>query len=301
MVDYRDRIDKIINLYKVYDYDMFLYQLREKILDEQFREIFNEIRWAREIKKLGSPIPRELLNMLEKLRERIVNYYIEYLKTNKRIKEIKNPDLIVGLGCSNGLGFLDKRVEVLGDLMEKFPEAKVLLSGGGMGVLKTEAREMLEKLKKNYKVDEELVILEEDSLDTLGNIVFSKLLLKKLNILCGIEKIIVVTSPFHVIRVHSLFSRVFPKEISFEIRGHNYYLNKVSSDITTRKIVENEIKSLYRSDRIFNIVNLKEEKKNSFEVDETSIFYQMLLYHDLYRNRRDILRKYYKCLKTYRI
>ena len=50
-----------------------------------------------------------------------------------------------------------------------------------------------------------------------------------------------------------------------------------------------------------NIVNLKEEKKNSFEVDETSIFYQMLLYHDLYKNRRDILRKYYGCLETYKI
>jgi len=301
MVDYRCRIDNITNLYKIYDYDMFLYQLRERILDEQFREIFNEIRWAREIKKLGAPIPEKLLNMLGKLKERIVNYYIEYLKTNREIKEIKDPDLIIGLGCSDGLGFLDKRVEVLGKLVEKFPEARVLLSGGGMGVLKTEAREMLEKLKKNYKADEKLVILEEDSLDTLGNIVFSKLLLKKMNILCGIEKIIVVTSPFHAIRVHSLFSRVFPKEISFEIRVHDYYLNKVSSDITTRKIIENEIKSLYRSDRIFNIVNLKEEKKNSFEVDETSIFYQMLLYHDLYKNRRDILRKYYVCLETYKI
>ncbi|MCS5420878.1 MULTISPECIES: YdcF family protein [Psychrilyobacter] len=301
MVDYRCRIDKITNLYKIYDYDMFFYQLREGILDEQFREIFNEIRWAREIKKLGSPIPEKLLNMLGKLRERIVDYYIEYLKNNREIKKIKDPDLIIGLGCSNTLGFLDKRVEVLGKLVEKFPEARVLLSGGGMGVLKTEAGEMLEKLKKNYKADEKLIILEEDSLDTLGNIVFSKLLLKKMNILSGIEKIIVVTSPFHVIRVHSLFSRVFPKEISFEIRGHDYYLNKVSNDATTRKIVENEIKSLYRSDRIFNIVNLKEEKKNNFKVDETSIFYQMLLYHDLYKNRRDILRKYYVCLETYKI
>lgn len=301
MVDYRSKIDNIINLYKIYDYDMFLYQLRERILDAQFREIFNGIRWAREIKKLGTPIPEKLLNMLEKLKERIINYYIEYLKTNREIKKIKDPDLIIGLGCSNRLGFLDKRVEILGTLIEKFPEARILLSGGGMGVLKTEAREMLEKLKKNYKIDEKLLILEEDSLDTLGNIVFSKLLLKKMNILCGLEKIIVVTSPFHVIRVHSLFSRVFSKEISFEIRGHDYHLSKVSSEITSRKIIENEIKSLYRSDRIFNIVNLKEEKKNNFEGDETSIFYQMLLYHDLYKNRQDILRKYYVCLETYKI
>ena len=170
-----------------------------------------------------------------------------------------------------------------------------------MGVLKTEAKEMIEKLKKNYKINEKLVILEEDSLDTLGNIVFSKLLLKKMNILCDIKKIILVTSPFHVIRVSSLFSRVFPKEISFEIRGHDFYLNKVKGDSITRKIIENEMKSLYRSDRIFNIVNLKEEKKGSFEVDETSLFYQMLLYHDLYKNRRDILRKYYGCLETYKI
>lgn len=301
MIDYRCRIDNIINLYKIYDYEMFLHQLKEGILDEQFREVFNEIRWVKEIKKLGPPIPKELLNMLEKLKERIVNYYIEYLKNSREVKKIKDPDLIIGLGCSNGLGFLDKRIEVLGKLVEKSHKAKVLLSGGGMGVLKTEAREMLEKLKKNYNIDEELVILEEDSLDTLGNIVFSKLLLKKMNILYGIKKIIVVTSPFHVIRVYSLFSRVFPKEISFEIRCHDYYLNEVNSDVTTRKIVENEIKSLYRSDRIFNRVNLKEEKKESLQVDETSIFYQMLLYHDLYRNRQDILRKYYRCLETYKI
>lgn len=301
MIDYRRKIDNITNLYRSYDYEVFLYQLKEKILDEQFREIFNEIRWAREIKKLGSPIPNELLNMLENLKGRIVNYYIEYLKTNRETLKIEDPDIIIGLGCSNGLGFLDKRVEVLGELVEKFPEAKILLSGGGTGVLKTEALEMLEKLKKNYKVNDKLIILEEDSLDTLGNIVFSKLLLKKMNILCNIEKIIVVTSPFHVIRVHSLLSRVFPKEILFEIKGHDYYLNKVTNDVTTKKIVENEIKSLYRSDRIFNIVNLKEEKKTGFEVDETSLFYQMLLYHDLYRNRRDILRKYYGCLEIYKI
>ena len=102
MVDYRSKIDNITNLYKIYDYDMFLYQLRERILDEQFRDIFNEIRWAREIKKLGAPIPGKFLNMLEKLKERIVNYYIEYLKTNRELKEIKDPDLIIGLGCSNG-------------------------------------------------------------------------------------------------------------------------------------------------------------------------------------------------------
>jgi len=271
MINYQYKIDNITNLYKIYDYDMFLYQLKEKILDEQFRDIFNEIRWAKEIKKLGSPIPEELLNILEKLKERIVNYYIKYLKMNRQLKEIKDPDLIIGLGCSNGLGFLDKRVEALGELLEKYPKAKILLSGGGMGVLKTEALEMLEKLKKNYKFDEKLVILEEDSLDTLGNIVFSKLLLKKMNLLSDIKKIIVVTSPFHVVRVNSLFSRVFSEEISFEVRSHNYHLNKASSDTTTRKIVENEIKSLYRSDRIFNIVNLKEEKKNDFEVDETSL------------------------------
>ena len=301
MVDYQRKIDNIRDLYKKYNYDMFFSQLEEKVLDEQFREIFNEIRWVKEINKLGSPVPEELLNMLEKLKERIVNFYIEYLKENKKVKKIEIPDLIIGLGCKNSLGFLDKRVEVIGELIENNPNAMVLLSGGGMGVFKTEARNMLEKLKKNHRIDEKMIILEEDSLDTLGNIVFSKLLLKKLKLLKDIKKIVVVTSPFHVVRVNSLFNRVFPKSIEFEIRGHDYYLSEISNNTISRKIVENEIKSLYRSDRIFNIVNLEEEKKGRLEVDETSIFYQMLLYHDLYKNRHDILRKYYRCLKTYKI
>jgi hypothetical protein len=300
MVDYQRRIDNIINLHSIYDYNLFLKQLNERVLDEQFREVFDNIRWVREISKLGTPIPKELLGMLEELKEKIVNFYIEYFKTTKNLRKIENPDLIIGLGCKNGLGFLDKRIEVVGELVESHPKARILLSGGGVGIIQTEAKEMLEKLKKKYNLNEELVLLEEDSLDTLGNIVFSKLLLKKLTLLDEIKKIVVVTSPFHAIRVHSLFNRVFPKNIEFEIRGHDFYLNEINSERTTKKIVENEIRALYRSDRIFNIVNLKEEE-DRLEVDETSIFYQMLLYHDLYKNRHDILRKYHSCLKGYKI
>ena len=300
MVDYQGRIDNIVNLHSVYDYQMFLKQLNERVLDEQFREVFDNIRWVKEISKLGTPIPKKLLGMLEELKEKIVNYYIEYFKTTKNLRKIENPDLIIGLGCKNGLGFLDKRIEVVGELVEAYPKARILLSGGGVGVFHTEAKEMFERLKEKFNLNQELVLLEEDSLDTLGNIVFSKLLLKKLDLLEEIKKIVVVTSPFHAIRVHSLFSRVFPKKIEFEVRGHDFYLSEIHSENTTKKIVENEIRSLYRSDRIFNIVNLKEEE-HRLEVDETSIFYQMLLYHDLYKNRHDILRKYHSCLKEYKI
>ena len=50
---------------------------------------------------------------------------------NRQLKEIKDPDLIIGLGCSNGLGFLDKRVEALGELKarkvaQQIPESLVI-------------------------------------------------------------------------------------------------------------------------------------------------------------------------------
>ncbi len=43
MVDYQGRIDNIVNLHSVYDYQMFLKQLNERVLDEQFREVFDNI------------------------------------------------------------------------------------------------------------------------------------------------------------------------------------------------------------------------------------------------------------------
>lgn len=315
MKNYKDRFKKINELSKSYTEETFLKQLNEGELDQQFEYIFKENEWLEKLKNIaenGSKID-VLIDKLTKLKADIIEYYIGYFRHNRFIggePENFTPDIIIGLGCNNSLGLLDKRIERIGEMIKVYPGVKLLLSGGGFELSDTEASIMKEALLQDFSLEEDNIILEEDSMDTMGNAIFSKLLLKDRGELKDIKKILVVTSPFHAVRARSLFRNIFGSNYNIVVTGHPFHLtqdnfsgycdlgmndghkklvgnlgNVCDIENLRKKIAEHEIRAIYKLNKIFT--DLGENTG-----DESSLFYELFLYDSIYNSRYDILRKY---------
>lgn len=315
MKNYKDRFKKIDELSSSYTKEMFLKQLNEEELDQQFEYIFKESEWLEKLKAIAENSNKIdiLIDQLTRLKIDIIEYYIEYFTINRFIggkPENFIPDIIIGLGCNNSLGLLDKRIERIAEMIKVYPDAKLLLSGGGFELLGTEACIMKDALLQTPLLDKGDIILEEDSMDTMGNAIFSKLLLKDRGELQDIKSILVVTSPFHAIRARSLFRNIFGNNYNIVVTGHPFHLTqdnfsgycdlgmndghkqlvKDMEDVCDienlrQKITEHEIRALYKLNKIFT--DLGENTG-----DESSLFYELFLYDSIYNSRYDILRKY---------
>jgi len=228
------------------------------------------------------------------------------------------------------------------------PDRRTLvLSGGGSWHDKTEAQLMLEELEREYASAEikrtsaptadcttsrwytirvgsksARIVLEEDSLDTLGNALFSWLTLRLLGDYYGLESIsakrlgmlMLVTDRLHAPRSYDLFRRVFafrpkrdefdprrdePEEVSHEtpeppkllvrlVEGglkdsHTIALNHLTSESQTNT-------------EIFRMVSVLSNQYDTIGNGHVrSILGQMLRLHKLYKGRWDLVRKYSSC------
>jgi len=315
MKNYSERFKKIRELHSSYTQATFHNQLSAGVLDHQFEYIFKETQWLEKLKNITDKSEKIdlLLELLSDLRERIIDFYITYFKHNRYIGDVPegfDPDIIIGLGCNNSLGLLDERIERVREMAGVYPRAKLLLSGGGFELEGSEAVIMSEKLLTDTTFDKSRLILEEDSMDTLGNALFSKLLLKDLGELPRIKDILIVTSPFHAVRSRALFRNIFGTDYNILITGHPYHLTRENFsgycdlgmneghrkliknledecdiDKVRKKIAEHEIRALYRLNKFFTDIG-------ECTGDETSVFYELFLYDSIYNSRYDILRKY---------
>lgn len=318
MKNYPKRLKRIRWLYENYDIKAFREQIDSGGLDRQFEYIFDEREWLKKLRKLFDNTHEvdSFLDMLGELRQRIIEFYIDYF-THSHYLQCEGldftPDLVIGLGCSNSLGLMDKRVNRLGEIARIYPEVKILISGGGGQLQGSEAAIMASHLKKRYSVEEERIFLEEDAMDTIGNALFTKLLLRSLGLLKRCRNIIVVTSPFHAVRAGTLFRNIYGTSHRIVVIGHPYSLSlkrlKKYCDIESREpslfksirtinnaedirreLAEQEIRSLYRTNERFM-------ELGRIATDETTVFYELFLYHDVYRHRYDIFRKYHPFIK----
>ena len=128
-------------------------------------------------------------------------------------------------------------------------------------------------------------------MDTVGNAVLSKLLLRSRGVLDSIENVVVVTSGFHMLRVLGIFRSVFGPSTSLCVIGP---AREPDSD---RRRVESELRSeRLSSESIFRCRNFFETSCVASEPippgDESSLFFQMLAFHGLYKHRHDLVRKY---------
>ena len=160
----------------------------------------------------------------------------------------------------------------------------ILFSGGGYDVNKSESISMMDEfLSIKSPVLENIkcaLICEEDSLDTVGNALFSRYILNNYKI-CNIK---VFTSTFHVPRTYNIFSRVFNPSSLSVIGTNDYNFDK--------KIIESEFKSNFLSDESIFTMKCGELDIKLYFNDWRTLMIQLFLNHDLYKKRYDLMRKY---------
>ena len=149
-------------------------------------------------------------------------------------------------------------------------------------------------------------VLEEFSLDTVGNAVFVRLLLEEMNIPSN-RSLLVITSTFHALRSLKLFQKVFGKECVSVLPVNTtgvHMMEELSKSLSadasvaaspSLSLAEKELQGEARSlKEIFSL-------NSTFPIHEgdvTSILYQLLTQHGLYKFRYDLLRRFSPLLEN---
>jgi len=124
--------------------------------------------------------------------------------------EMEKVDAIVVLGRHNP-EILEKRIRKAEELYKRF-RCKVILSGGKRGDFNEG-----EFMRKHVKITKKDIIIEDKSLNTKLNALYcNKIIIKK-----GFEKIIIVTSPYHILRAFLVFRKVLPLHIRIKMFPSN--------------------------------------------------------------------------------
>lgn len=123
-----------------------------------------------------------------------------------------NPQIMVILGCQvkpwGPSILLQDRLDKALDYLEDHPEMTVVVSGGqGPDEHVTEARAMADYLMEQG-VEEERILLEEDSHNTVQNLRYTARLLEEEGYDTQ-QDVVVVSNGFHLTRVRMLFERVW--------------------------------------------------------------------------------------------
>ena len=277
-----------------YDAD-YLHQLREdSALDEHYTNLLDAEQLLKKLSAFYSSEDSEKAQQkLAKLQEEVIDFYLSSFQNFAHVgseEAYLKPDLLIGLGCKQPN--LELRGEGLAKLAKKHPAVDLLLSGAGYALDNAEAR-WLGAFLMESGVPAERMLYEEDAMDTIGNAVLSKLYLKKLGRLSEIKHIVVLTSGFHANRTLNVFQKVFDNDTKIAVAG----VGSDSSSELVRHRVIGELKSdavsseqIFRSRDIFETSSLQSE--DIPEGDEIALFYQLLMHHDLYKRRFDLLRKY---------
>lgn len=98
---------------------------------------------------------------------------------------------------------LHYRIDAALDYANQYPHVKLILSGGqGPDEMMTEAEAMRRYLVENG-IEEERLILEEDSTSTYENLVYSKQLMLE-----AVKSVTIITSDYHLARARLLAAKV---------------------------------------------------------------------------------------------
>lgn len=122
------------------------------------------------------------------------------------------PEVMIILGCQvkpwGPSVLLQDRLDEALDYLEDHPEMTVVVSGGqGRDEPMSEAQAMYEYLVAQG-IDEDYILQEDQSYNTLENLTFTKKLLEEQGYDTDID-MVVVSNGFHLTRVRMLWGRVF--------------------------------------------------------------------------------------------
>ncbi len=143
--------------------------------------------------------------------------------------------------------FMDERVSKAFELYNNKRAPYILFTGGlGKTGIEPEAKIMKEKAL-SLGIPAEAILTEEESNNTTENILCSMLVLERKFLLQNINRLIIVSSPFHIQRLSLTLSRYMPKWIKYSFCydenspvSKNNWLNNPES----KKKVEYEAKGI---------------------------------------------------------
>lgn len=159
--------------------------------------------------------------------------------------------------------------DIASDLLNKNIVDLAILSGGmtNPSLNMTEAQMMYNYLSD--KVDPSKLVKEEESLDTIGNAYFSRIIIDKLK---DVSNVYVITSDYHKDRSKFIFDEVFDERYKLNFRVSYDDLDP-DEELELKK---HEAKSLSIANRFFEGIN---------PGDMEEIKYKLYTYHDFYKKK----------------
>lgn len=252
-----------------------------------YSDLAREQQWAQSLRPfVGNKSPATSAgSQLQKLTTDIRAFHQSYTRQQNLGDQAvyDNPDAIVILGA--GRKVLEQRLMFALPLIHKFPNIPVILSGGGR-TLELEAQVMQDFLTAKG-VDAERLIQETDSLDTVGNAVFTALTLTKHKV--PGNKVLIITSDFHAPRSLFLFQAIFDSRYRLAVA-------LAPSEVSDRSaLINGELTQQATSMRdLLNWSLLPGREGLSVQpvAGTCGVFFQTLLHHNLYKARWDLSRRY---------
>ena len=262
----------------------------EPALADLYGAIKGENRWAARLKPMlgDDPLITRACAVLDGQARQILAFCRQRLEPGflGEAEAFRAPDLIVILGASPAA--LEGRLQVALGLAERFPSVPIIASGGGR-TLASEAEGMTRFLV-DHGVPPGQLFREDLSLDTVGNAVFSKLLIQEHGL--AHAKVLVVTSAFHGLRSLFLFRKVFGPASAVAVA----LARNPEGAAELERRLDDELTQLSATAR--NMFQLSPEAGTEFgagsrfDGDERAILDQMLLDHDLYKYRWELARRF---------
>ncbi|RCS21668.1 YdcF family protein [Phyllobacterium salinisoli] len=212
----------------------------------------------------------------------IQKFYTDYIRQPwlGDEKAYQSPDAIVMLGANQPT--LDQRLAHALPILQRFKDNSIVLSGGGRTIV-LEAQTMHDYLVRNGIAGDRL-IMETDSLDTVGNAVFTGLALAKRGV--GGGNVLLITSDFHAPRALFLFRSILGPQFRVAVSSAPYQ----GTDLSTR--IDSELRQEATS--IHDLLHwpaISNKPPRSVK-DTCDVFFQLLLRHKLYASRWDLARRY---------
>ncbi|MBN1476855.1 YdcF family protein [Candidatus Sumerlaeota bacterium] len=267
--------------------------LERGLLDEHYQGILRTLRWVDSLIDIH-PQPEQFTDVRETLSRRrgaILEFYRAHFESHPVLGDTEahaDPDFLFILACRD-LGDTGTRVDGALPHIRRHGDRPVVLCGGGFGSHMTEAAFMRDRLMAQG-VDESRLILEEDSIDTIGNALFAKLLLRQRGLLPAEGRLLVTTSAFHAVRSFNIFRKVFGPRFAIAIAT----VRTTPDEEESLHLADHELASDSQSSReIFSFEDFFSGGHREIDAgDDAAMLFQLILHHGFYRHRYDLMRKF---------